>query len=140
MADELTVRFKSTLEAMTSASEEVSQWLTERGISDAVQYLANLAIEELATNCIKFGYDDANEHMLEVRLAVSEQGVVLTFVDDGRPFNPLLRGEPDLNIPAEERSVGGLGIHLLRRMSDRMEYVRKGNQNVVILSKALKGP
>ena len=55
--------------------------------------------------------------------------------DDGHPFNPLEQMEPDTNLPIEERPIGGLGLHLLRKLSDRMEYVWKNGRNRVTLQK-----
>src|SRR5262245_18506282 len=97
MADSLTLQFQSIVPAVASASETVTQWLAHRRTSEKVQYFARLALEELATNCIKYAYDDPNEHTLAVSLSLSEGVLVLTFTDDGRAFSPLLVAEPDLD-------------------------------------------
>ena len=62
---------------------------------------------------------------------------MLTVTDDGHPFDPREVPEPDIQLPVEERPVGGLGIHLLRKMSDRMEYGREGGRNRLCLRKSL---
>jgi anti-sigma regulatory factor (Ser/Thr protein kinase) len=85
MGDELALQFKSTLESMGSALQTLSRWLGDRGASEEVCYFANLAVEELATNCMKFGYADSYEHVLEVSLSLTESSLLLTFTDDGRP-------------------------------------------------------
>jgi serine/threonine-protein kinase RsbW len=61
----------------------------------------------------------------------------VTVTDDGHPFNPLDLPEPDTSLPMEDRPIGGLGIHLLRKMSDRMEYERRDGKNQVTLRKSL---
>jgi anti-sigma regulatory factor (Ser/Thr protein kinase) len=137
MADELALPFKSTLESMGSALETLSTWLADRGVSEEVCYFANLAVEELATNCMKFGYADSHEHTLEAILRLSESGLLLTFTDDGRPFNPLLLPDPDLDPPIDARPTGGLGLFLLRRLSDRMEYTREEGRNRISLYKVI---
>src|ERR1043166_3813780 len=135
MADLLTLQIKNNVDAVQSANEAVARWLEERGTAPDVQYFANLAIEEIATNCIKYGYVDAKEHSIQVSLRLSRSALELTITDDGQPFNPLKVPAPNLNMPTEERTVGGLGIHLVRKMADGMEYVRESGLNRLNLRK-----
>jgi len=137
MPDELTLQIKASLSAVSSANETASRWLADRNAPPEVQYLANLAVEELITNCIKYGYEDASDHIIEVKLQISGNELALTVTDDGRPFNPLELPEPDIHLPIEERPIGGLGIYLLRRMSDHMDYVRAAGKNCVRLRKSM---
>jgi serine/threonine-protein kinase RsbW len=136
MADELTLHIKNTFAAVHSANEAASRWLEERGTPADLQYFANLAIEELATNCIKYGYDDTHEHIIELRMSLSSGSLVLVVKDDGHPFNPLEAPAPDMSLPVEDWAVGGLGLHLLRQLSDGMEYVREDGKNQVTLRKS----
>ncbi len=115
--------------------EELSRWLEERQASPAAAYLATLALEELVTNCIKYGYDDRAEHVIQVEVELAPDGMTMVVEDDGHPFNPLEQVEPDTNLPIEERPIGGLGLHLLRKLSDRMEYAWKNGRNRVTLQK-----
>ena len=137
MADQLQLQIQTTRESVQSAGEAASRWLADRGVPVNVQYFANLAIEEFSTNCIKYGYDDAQLHWLEVSLSLGEEALALTIVDDGRPFNPLEAPAPDLTLAVDERPIGGLGIYLVRRMADRMEYARQGDKNRLTLHKFL---
>ena len=137
MDDLLTLQVKNAFAEIPAANEAASRWLADRNLSPAADYLANLAIEELVTNCIKHGYDDKGEHIIEITLKLSANELVLTVTDDGHWFNPLELPEPDTHLPVEDRPIGGLGIHLLRKMSDRMEYERKGGKNQITLHKSL---
>jgi len=138
MTDELTLQIENNFAAVQSANETASRWLAERATAAELQYFANLAIEEVATNCIKYGYDDAKNHVIEAKLSLSGNALVVTVVDDGHAFNPLEAREPDLSVPVEERPIGGLGIYLLRQLCDRMEYVREEGKNRLTLRKASK--
>jgi len=140
IADQFTVEIKRSLESLQSANEAVSRWLTGHATPEPVSSFANLAIEEFATNCIKYGYDDQNEHTIEVRVVLSGGSLVVVITDDGRPFNPIEAPDPDLNLPTEERPIGGLGIYLVRKMSDRIEYVREAGRNRVTLWKSVGCP
>jgi serine/threonine-protein kinase RsbW len=137
MEDQLTLRVKNAFSEIPAANETASRWLAERNAPPAADYLANLAIEELVTNCVKYGYDDANEHIIEIVLKLSTGELTITVTDDGHAFNPLDLPEPDTRLSVEERPLGGLGIHLLRKMSDRMEYKRNGGKNHLTLHKTL---
>ena len=137
MDDLLTLRVKNAFAEIPAANEAASRWLADRNSPPAADYLANLAIEELVTNCIKHGYDDKGEHIIEITLKLSANELVLTVTDDGHWFNPLELPEPDTHLPVEDRPIGGLGIHLLRKMSDRMAYERKGGKNQITLHKSL---
>jgi len=137
MDNQLTLRVKNSFAEIPAAKEAASHWLASRHAPAAADYVAHLVIEELITNCIKYGYDDADEHSIEIVLKLSANELVLTVSDDGHPFNPLAVPEPDTTLPVEDRPIGGLGIHLLRKMSDHMEYERQGTQNRLIVRKSL---
>jgi len=137
MENQLVLRLKNDFSEIPAANQAASRWLADRQAPPAADYLANLAIEELVTNCIKYSYDDANEHVIEIALKLSADELTLVVTDDGHAFNPLELPEPATNVPIEERAVGGLGIHLLRKMSDRMEYARIDDRNRLTLHKTL---
>ena len=70
--------------------------------------------------------------------AAQEDGVItLCFSDNGIPYNPLLRGDPDITLPAESREIGGLGILMIRRMTDRQTYEHAEGRNVLTLYKRM---
>jgi anti-sigma regulatory factor (Ser/Thr protein kinase) len=78
------------------------------------------------------------EHWARVRLTLVPGEVMLEFTDDGRAFDPLAARPPALGAPAE-RSLGGLGLHLIRSLVDAAEYARLGSANVLTLKKRLGG-
>jgi anti-sigma regulatory factor (Ser/Thr protein kinase) len=135
MADKMAIQVKNSFEEIPAANDAASNWLAVRDAPPAIDYLANLAIEELVTNCIKYGYDDADEHTISIELELVGKELKLTVIDDGHPFNPLDCAPPDTSLALEERPVGGLGLHLLRKMSDRMEYDRVQDKNKVTIWK-----
>lgn len=143
MTPALQLEIDTRLEDIPRARDAASQWLAGQGAFAGAGYLAGLAIEELVTNCLKYGHDHPRGHCVAVRVEYVDGELRLRVEDDGRPFNPLDRPAPDLTLPAGERPLGGLGLHLLRRMFDRMEYRRVGGRNEVRLFKrdpAVAGP
>jgi serine/threonine-protein kinase RsbW len=131
------LEIRSTLEALAEASEQAARWLDTHDVPPAASTLAHLGIEELVTNCIKYAYDDEREHIIRASISMTGNVLTLRVEDDGRPFNPLSAPEPDLSLPVDRRPLGGLGLHLLRTMSDRMTYERRNDVNCVTLEKAL---
>ena len=92
-------------------------------------------LDEVVTNVISYGYDDHDEHHINVTLR-SGQGVIeVSVVDDGKPFNPLEFRTPDLKCPIDERPVGGLGIYLVKTYMNELEYERTGVNNCLIMRK-----
>ena len=126
-------RFPNVLADLERVTEEAVQFLEAVGVPSEAVYLANLALEEMATNILKYGYDDQAAHEILLRLEVQPQRVRLILEDDGHPFNPLEAPEPDIHLPAEQRVPGGLGIHLVRRMAEHMSYERTAGRNRLTL-------
>jgi len=137
MADSLTLRVRNAIEAIQPASAAAEAWLEERGSPSATGFLVSLAIEEIVTNCVKYGYADSAEHSIEIELSIVQQELVLVIVDDGRAFDPSQVPAPDLSLVLEDRPIGGLGIHLLRELTDTMSYERRDGENRLTLTKRI---
>lgn len=95
----------------------------------------NLAIEEAVVNVIDYAYPVGTKGDVCIEFVAGEEGLIVIISDNGVPFDPTTRGEVDITLPAEERSVGGLGIMLMRRYMDSTEYRREGDRNILTLTK-----
>jgi anti-sigma regulatory factor (Ser/Thr protein kinase) len=133
----LTLQVPGTVDAIHPATVQAEAWLVEHQVSFEAMYLVSLAIEELVTNCIKYGYKDSNSHTIDFLLRVDGQILRLEVIDDGSPFNPLEAPRPDLSLPPEQRPIGGLGLHLLRELADEMRYERRDGTNRLSLTKRM---
>lgn len=118
---------------------EVEEWLAGADVPFAGTYLANLTVEELVTNCIKYGYAgmDTTDKGIDVEISMSGGELRIVLSDDAAPFDPLIQAAPDLSLPIDERPIGGLGIHMLRQMSTGFSYVFENGRNVVTITKRL---
>jgi anti-sigma regulatory factor (Ser/Thr protein kinase) len=94
-----------------------------------------LALEEIVTNIIAYGYEDRADHTIRVTLVNTKQDITLSIRDDARPFNPLEQPGPDLEIPLEDRGIGGLGIHLVREIMDEIDYRREEGGNLLVMTR-----
>jgi anti-sigma regulatory factor (Ser/Thr protein kinase) len=133
----LTLQVPGTVDAIHPATVQAEAWLVEQQVSFEAMYLVSLAIEELVTNCIKYGYKDSNSHTIDFLLRVDGETLRLEVIDDGNPFNPLEAPRPDLSLPPEQRPIGGLGLHLLRELADEMRYERRDGTNRLSLTKRM---
>jgi len=109
----------------------------EAGLSDKDLFALQIVVEELVTNVIDYGAVPAGQHAATVELSSDEGELVMRIRDRGREYNPLLREDPDTTLPAEERPIGGLGIHFCKKLTDSQTYERDGEWNVLTLRKKL---
>lgn len=100
-------------------------------------FALQIVVEELVTNVIDYGGVPAGEMACAVDLAVENGALVIVIKDRGRPYNPLLREEPDVTLPAELRPIGGLGVHFCKKLTDTQAYERVGEWNILTLRKKL---
>lgn len=105
------------------------------GLSDKDLFALQIVVEELVTNVIDYGGVPAGEPAATVELAVEDGVLKMVLTDRGREYNPLLREDPDTTLPAEERPIGGLGVHFCKKLTDTQSYARVDGKNVLTLTK-----
>ena len=109
-----------------------------RSVSNSKELLygVKLVLEEAVLNVIKYGFDDDDEHEIDVALSTDGDMLTIRIEDDGKAFDPLRdAAEPDLDAPLEKRRVGGLGVHLMRTIMDELDYKREAGRNHLTLVK-----
>jgi len=101
--------------------------------------LANLhlMLDELVSNVIKYGYDDALEHQIQVEVTVEGDQLIVRIEDDGKPFDPSEAPHPNLDLAIEERPIGGLGVFIVKTIADSIDYRRERGRNIVTLRKRI---
>jgi anti-sigma regulatory factor (Ser/Thr protein kinase) len=118
-----------------SVMEEMELFCRQSRLPQALILQLQLALEELATNAIKYGYFGRDAGQIEIRLTIDAWTARLRIADNGAPFDPLTATAPDFARGLEEREIGGLGIHLIRRVMDTVHYERCGGKNIVTVCK-----
>ncbi len=96
----------------------------------------NVAIDELFSNIVLYAYGGASGSVT-VNLIKNEEprSVSLQFIDSGTPYDPLAKDDPDVTLNAEERSIGGLGIFMVKKTMDDMKYEYKDEKNILTITK-----
>jgi len=138
IADRVSLELRNSLSELDTLGQSLQQFGEELGLSNKVLFQICLAMEEIVSNIISYGYTDDAVHWIKIAI-LHEQGIlIIRLEDDGIPFNPLWAQEPDCECPVEERKVGNLGIHLCKKVMDDMIYERCGNKNILTLKKDIK--
>ena len=135
MSGATAITVTNDLAELERLSRVVEEFGRAAGLAAPVIFDLQLAANEIVTNVILHGYDDAREHAIVVRLVANAGEVTVEVEDDGRAFDPSSAPAPRLDLPLEERPVGGLGVHLARRVTDAIEYRRQDDRNILRMRK-----
>lgn len=122
-------RFQNALADLGRVMAEAVRFIEANGVRSGAVNAAHLAIEEMVTNILKFGYDDTAPHEIFLRVEILPDRLRLVIEDDGHEFNPLKAPAPDVTLPVEQRRPGGLGIYLVRKLAEEMRCERRAGRN-----------
>lgn len=123
------------LGSLSSCMEEITRALEDAGCAAEDVFAANLFIEEIVTNTLKYGFISCPAGPIDLVVEAGDDGVCVEVGDTGDPFNPFEQAAPDMTLPAAERPIGGLGIHLVKNLATECSYSRLGTRNVVRVKK-----
>ena len=120
----------------------LAEWVEALNIPFELNMPVNLALEEAVSNVMLYAYPKTESGMVIVEFARTKdengENIIFTISDSGIPFDPTQQKEADITLSAEERAIGGLGIHLVRQLMDQLIYRREEDKNILTLIKALK--
>ena len=128
---------KAELDSLPGVLELISQAAGEAGMGPGPCASLELAAEEIFVNIVNYAYGDQPGEVT-VGCSLAEDGLFeIVFSDQGAPFNPLQAPDPDLSSDLAHRQIGGLGISLVRELSDRVSYTRQDHRNHLIIGKRI---
>jgi serine/threonine-protein kinase RsbW len=123
---------------MTRVVALVEQFGAAHNIPNKVINELNLCLDEILNNTISYGYEDSDSHDICVTLMLADGVVSAEIVDDGKPFDPRQSIPPDPSQGLRERKLGGVGLHFVQALMDKVEYLRKEGCNHLKLHKKLQ--
>ena len=135
---ELSITIKNELRELEKVNQALAQFSELHQLPADVSNAISLALDEIITNIVEYGYQDQEEHLIDVRISLEEGQLTLVIEDDGVPFDPLDTENPDTTSSLEERPIGGLGIHLVRNVMDEVTYNYRNDKNYLVLTKKMK--
>ena len=122
-----------SMETVPQVAEFMETEMEKFEISPKISMKMLIAIDEIYSNIVR--YSGATEAIVSIKK--SDNTLKLQFKDNGKPYNPLDSKEPDITASAEDRSIGGLGIFMVKKMLDKVEYKYVDNYNILTLTKNL---
>jgi anti-sigma regulatory factor (Ser/Thr protein kinase) len=123
----------ATLDSLGAIAEYVMAAAASAGLDKRSSYRLRLAVDEIATNIIVHGYANAGlQGVLELRADINDRALTITIEDTGVAYDPRQAPAPDVNLPLEQRPIGGLGGYIATRSVDDFLYSHVGNRNRTI--------
>lgn len=136
--NKITFKLKNKLSELDTLCQNLERFGESIGLSPKFIFETNLALDELFTNIISYGYSDNKVHIITVEISLQNNELLFSIEDDGLPFNPTEVEEPDLGCSIEECKIGGLGIHLAKNLMDEVCYQRCKEKNILTLKKKIQ--
>ena len=136
MAKELTI--EAAVENIGIVTAFVDEQLEALECPLKAQMQIDIAIDELFGNIAQYAYHpETGDATVRVEVAEHPMAVVISFIDNGIPYDPLAKEDPDITLPAEERAIGGLGIFMVKETMDGISYEYKDGQNILTIKKKI---
>ena len=129
-------------EKLNTVLDFINKRLNSLNPSRKFRMQLELSVEEIFSNIVNYAYtmDNTDNNTITIKYHVEKNPpkVVVEFLDNGTPFNPLKNQDPDTLLSSEDRKIGGLGIFLSKKSVDNIEYKYENNKNILKLEKNLK--
>ena len=129
----------ATVENIETVTDFVNEQLEALDCPMKAQMQIDIAIDELFGNIAHYAYNpEIGKATVRVEVIEDPLAVVITFIDNGVPYDPLAKADPDTTLSAEEREIGGLGIYMVKKSMDDITYEYKDGQNILAIKKNLQ--
>ena len=130
------ITLPAALENIETATDFINGILENVGCSMKAQMQLAIALDELMSNVARYAYGTGKGDVtVSLEILDDPRRAVLTITDEGAPYDPLKKEDPDVTLSAEDRKIGGLGIFIVKRSMDKMTYDYKDGKNIVTITK-----
>ena len=136
--NDLSIRMKNDLAELETVNQALEEYSELHQLPAGALNAVSLALDEIITNLVSYGYQDHEEHYIDIRVSLARGQLSLIVEDNGVAFNPLETDSPDTSSALEDRPVGGLGIHLVRSVMDEVAYNYRNERNCLTMTKKLE--
>ena len=129
----------ATVENIEVVTDFVNEQLEALDCPMKAQMQIDIAIDEIFSNIAHYAYDpEIGQATVRVEVIENPLAVIITFIDNGVPYDPLAKTDPNIALSAEEREIGGLGIFMVKKSMDDVTYEYKDGQNILAIKKSLQ--
>jgi len=126
---------KSNLSELKTLYQHLNKFGQVSGLSEACITDVNICLDELFTNIVSYGFEDDLEHTISFTIRLENHELTLIIEDEGIAFNPIEKKDPDPPHDLVDVRIGGLGIHIVKKLMDTISYRRKFNKNELTIKK-----
>jgi serine/threonine-protein kinase RsbW len=133
----LTVRVAASQEGLRAAAGAFDRFEAAHSLDPEAAWPVHVALDEILSNIVRHGAVGRPHLVIDVTFALIAERLEVTVVDDGPEWNPLELPPPDTAAPLEARDPGGLGVHLVRNLMDRVAYTRDSGRNRLVFARRL---
>lgn len=128
----------ATMENIRTVTDFINEELEKYQIPEMVRVQIDVAIDEIFGNIVRYAYGE-REGQVTVRTGIDGERPTasITFIDDGRPYDPRTAPEPDITLEARLRPIGGLGLFMVRKIMDQLDYKYTDGKNVLTIRKVI---
>ncbi len=129
---------KNDLSELEALCQHLNKFGQVTGLSEACITDLNICLDELFTNIVSYGFEDDLEHIIWFTMNLDKQVLTSSIEDEGIPFNPLEKKNPEVPADLIDVRIGGLGIHIVRKLMDDIRYNREQGRNKLTMKKSIR--
>ena len=126
---------KNDLSELKNLCRHLNNFGQLHGLPEIILSEINICLDELFTNIVMYGFKDDSEHNIRFKIYLNDDSLILNIEDNGLPFNPLIKEDSKLPANLDNAKIGGLGIHIVKKLMDDIWYDRKRDKNKLTMKK-----
>lgn len=130
------LKLEAIIDNIAPVTDWVNEILEQADCPVKIQLQIDVAIDEIITNIASYAYgEEGGDFTVQAEMQTEPRQLKLRFIDNGTPFDPLQKADPDTSLSAEERQIGGLGIYLVKKTMDEVSYTYDTCHNILTVVK-----
>ena len=137
MSTHKTVRITNHRDQIDTVRKFFDDYSKENKLTEKTVHDIQMALDELLTNIVNYGYEDTDEHQIDIHFGVNDDAFKVEIVDDSKPYNILEKDNPDISLSMEDKPIGGLGIFLIKKLMSNVDYYTEEGKNHLVMIKEL---
>ena len=137
MSTHKTVRITNQRDQIDNVRKFFDDYSKENKLTEKTVHDIQMALDELLTNIVNYGYEDSDEHQIDIHFGINNNAVNVEIVDDSKPYNILEQENPDISLSVEDKPIGGLGIFLIKKLMSNVDYYTEEGKNHLVMTKEL---
>ena len=137
MATELSIQLSNNRPEIRNLRNRFDIFAKDNKIPKKAINDVQLALDEIVTNTIEYGYEDDDKHLIDIKFTFNKESLKIIIIDDANPYNILDKENPDTSLSLEDKPIGGLGIYLVKHLMTNIDYDYRDGKNHILLTKSL---